>query len=99
MTNFQFYLNSPLRGRFILGPADGFFPKPFSAFYLLFIGLRVRQVWVFLGTAGARCCPRHRSIPALPPRASSAGFALSPGLIFPVLTKAEGWNNNFHHPK
>ena len=49
MTNFQFYLNSPLRGRFILGPADGFFLKPFSAFYLLFIGLQLRQVWFFRG--------------------------------------------------
>lgn len=64
MTNFQFYLNSPLRGRFILGPADGFFPNPFSAFYLLFIGLQVRQIWLFQGQrvvvlpeAPRPCCP------------------------------------------
>lgn len=49
MTNFQFYLNSPLQGRSILGPADGFFLKPSSAFYLLFIGLQLHQVWVFQG--------------------------------------------------
>lgn len=32
MTNFQFYLNSLLQGCSILGPADGFFLKPSSAF-------------------------------------------------------------------
>lgn len=49
MTNFQFYLNSPLQGRSILGPADGFFLKPSPGFYLLFIGLQLRRVWVFQG--------------------------------------------------
>ena len=49
MTNFQFYLNSPLRGQFILSPADGCFPKPCSALGLLFIGLQLWQVWVFRG--------------------------------------------------
>lgn len=52
MTNFQFYLNSPLRGRSILGPAHGFFLKPPPVFYLLFIGLQLRRGWVFQGAAG-----------------------------------------------
>lgn len=39
MTNFQFYLNSPL---LILGPADGFFWKPFDIDWAVFRGL-----WVF----------------------------------------------------
>ena len=63
MTNFQFYLNSPLQGWSILGPADGFFLKPFSAFYLLFIRLQLRQVWFFWGLWGhsaARCIGASR---------------------------------------
>lgn len=93
MTNFQFYLNSLLQGCSILGPADGFFLKPSSA--LLFV-----VYWAAapsgLGFAGAVGRGAALSIPA---QASSGGFALSPGLLFPVLTKAEAWNNNFHHPK
>lgn len=96
MTNFQFYLNSPLQGRSILGPADGFFLKPSPGYYLLFIGLQLHRVWVFQGLQVVVLPSGAGSIPA---QAGSGGFALSPGLIFPVLTKAKGWNNNFHHPK
>lgn len=63
MTNFQFYLNSPLRGQFILGPADGFFLQPFSAFYLLFIGLQLPSGLVFPGAVGhsaAQCVRASR---------------------------------------
>lgn len=88
MTNFQFYLNSPLRGQFVLCPADRVFLKPFSAFWCL-LGCGSGR-FGFPGGCGLRCCPVHPG---------SGGFAISPGLIFPVLTKAEGWNNNLHHPK
>lgn len=93
MTNFQFYLNSLLQGCSILGPADGFFLKASSAFYLLFLGAAAPSGLGFAGAAGRGAA---LSIPA---QAGSGGFALSPGLLFPVLTKAEAWNNNCHHPK
>lgn len=71
MTNFQFYLNSPLQGQFILGPADGFFPKPFFSFLFVIYWAAGPADLVFPGAVGrgaARCigAPRPcRPAPAL----------------------------------
>lgn len=91
MTNFQFYLNSPLRGRFMLGPADGFFPKPFSAFYLSFIRLQLRHVWFFGGlwVAVHRCA---RCIGASQPCCPMPAWRFCPlsGAYFSCANKSRG---------
>ena len=84
MTNFQFYLNSPL---LILGPADGFFWKPFDIDWAVFRGL-----WVFsfpslqMGDPAAPWGDGELTSPgAIPAPLRSDHFSLSPGLLFPVL--------------
>lgn len=84
MTNFQFYLNSPL---LILGPAGAFFWKPFDIDWAVFRGR-----WVFflpIPTDWEPCGAmerRGRDIPrAIPAPLHSDHFSLSPGLLFPVL--------------
>lgn len=79
MTNFQFYLNSPLQGRSVLGPADGFLLRPSSAFYLLFIGLQLHQVWLF---QGLQVVVLPRGVGASRPRPAQEASPSLQGLFF-----------------